>query len=90
MTQEQEHKLDKVAEQVGQMHTIIFGAEGQGGLLRAHEAFKQETNRELVVLQKHREDINIFKAKLLVVVSVLSAIASYFGSKLAAVFNKTP
>lgn len=84
------HHTRETNKMVNEMHTTIFGAQGQGGLIRAHEAFKQETNRELAVLQRHREEITVFKAKLLVVVSILSTIASFFGSKIAAVFNKTP
>ena len=84
------HNTRETNQKVNQMHTTIFGAEGQGGLIRAHETFKEQTNRELAVLQKHREEITVFKAKLLIVVSILSTIASFFGSKIASVFNKTP
>lgn len=84
------HNTRETYQKVNEMHTTIFGAQGQGGLIRAHESFKQETNRELAILQKHREEITVFKAKLLIVVSILSTIASFFGSKIASVFNKTP
>lgn len=77
-------------QKVGEMHTTIFGAQGQGGLIREHREFKEKTVEELRVLQKHREDMAIFKAKLVAVVGVVATIASYFGSKIAAVITKTP
>jgi hypothetical protein len=38
----QEEKLDKISVQVQQMHSVIFGVEGQGGLLRAIETLQSE------------------------------------------------
>jgi len=75
---------------VSQMHTTIFGAEGQGGLLREHREFKEATMEELALLQKHREEMATFKAKLVLVVGIVASIASFFGSKIAGVFTKTP
>ncbi len=75
---------------VGEMHTTIFGAQGQGGLLREHKEFKEATEEELAILNKHREDMVTFKAKLLAVVGLISAIASFFGSKIASIISKTP
>lgn len=75
---------------VSQMHTTIFGAEGQGGLLREHREFKESTMEELALLQKHREEMSTFKAKLVLVVTLAASVASFFGSKIAAVFTKTP
>ena len=75
---------------VSQMHTTIFGAEGQGGLLREHREFKESTLEELALLQKHREEMETFKAKLVLVVGIVASIASFFGSKIAALITKTP
>jgi len=75
---------------VSQMHTTIFGAEGQGGLLREHREFKEATMEELALLQKHREEMATFKAKLVLVVGIVASIASFFGSKIAALITKTP
>ena len=75
---------------VSQMHTTIFGAEGQGGLLREHREFKEATMEELALLQKHREEMTTFKSKLVLVVGIVASIASFFGSKIAALITKTP
>ena len=75
---------------VSQMHTTIFGAEGQGGLLREHREFKEATMKELALLQKHREEMETFKSKLVLVVGIVASIASFFGSKIAALITKTP
>ena len=75
---------------VSQMHTTIFGAEGQGGLLREHREFKESTQEELAMLQKHREEMTTFKSKLVLVVGIVASIASFFGSKIAALITKTP
>ena len=77
-------------QKVNEMHTTIFGAQGQGGLLREHREFKESTIEELALLQKHREEMSTFKAKLLLVVTFAATVASFFGSKIAAVFSKTP
>lgn len=63
-------------EKVGQIHTTIFGAEGQGGILR-----------DVAELKKHKEEINNFKAKAIGVLMAASAIASFIGSKASALFN---
>lgn len=72
MTQEQEHKLDKVAEQVGQMHTTLFGVEGQGGIHRRVER-----------LEEHREEMKGIMAKVFGALIVIGSIASFLGAKLA-------
>jgi len=77
-------------QKVGEMHTTIFGAQGQGGLLREHREFKESTQEELAMLQKHREEMATFKAKLVLVVGIVASIASFFGSKIAALITKTP
>ena len=77
-------------QKVGEMHTTIFGAHGQGGLIREHHEFKTRTEAELEALRKHREEINLFKAKLVAVVAFASAVASFFGSKLATLVSKLP
>ena len=77
-------------QKVGEMHTTLFGAQGQGGLLRDHKDFKHETEMELTELQKHREEMVTFKAKLVAVIGIVSALASFFGSKIAAAFGKIP
>jgi len=77
-------------QKVGEMHTTIFGAQGQGGLIRDHKEFKAITESELARLNKHREEMTVFKAKLVAVVGVVSALMSFFGSKLAAIFFKSP
>ena len=77
-------------QKVGEMHTTIFGAMGQGGLIRDHSEFKEKTRKELEILQKHREEMAAFKAKLVLVVGIVATIASFFGSKIAAIFTKTP
>ena len=77
-------------QKVNEMHTTIFGAQGQGGLLREHREFKEETLEELALLQKHREEMSTLKAKLVLVVGIVATVASFFGSKIAAVFTKTP
>lgn len=61
---------------VGQIHTTIFGAEGQGGVLR-----------DVADLKKHKEEMNAFKAKLLGMVMAASAFASFLGSKMANMFK---
>ncbi len=70
MTQEQERKLDTVAEQVGAIHTTLFGVEGQGGIHRRVER-----------LESHREEMTTFKAKMLGMVTAASFLASAAGSK---------
>lgn len=70
MTPEQERKLDVVADKVGAIHTTLFGAEGQGGL-----------HRRVEFLEKHKDEINAFKAKLLGMVTVVCFLASAAGSK---------
>lgn len=76
-------------QKVNEMHTTIFGAQGQGGLLREHREFKQATEGEISKLQKHREEMATFKAKLVLVVGIVASIASFFGSKIAAVLTNT-
>ena len=75
---------------VSQMHTTIFGAEGQGGLLREHREFKESTMEELALLQKHREEMSTFKQKLVLVVGIVATVASFFGSKIASLIVKSP
>ena len=77
-------------QKVNEMHTTIFGAQGQGGLLREHREFKESTLEELALLQKHREEMSTFKAKFVLVVTFAATVASFFGSKIAAVFTKAP
>jgi hypothetical protein len=77
-------------QKVGEMHTTIFGAQGQGGLIREHREFKEKTAKELEILQKHREEMSTFKAKLVAVVGVVATIASFFGSKIASLVTKAP
>jgi len=77
-------------QKVSEMHTTIYGAQGQGGMLREHQEFKVKTEKELEQLQKHREEMATFKAKLVLVVGIVASIASFFGSKIAAVLTKTP
>ncbi len=70
MTPEQERKIDAMAEQVGAIHTTLFGVEGQGGIHRRVER-----------LEGHREEMSAFKAKLLGMVTAASFLASAAGSK---------
>lgn len=77
-------------QKVGEMHTTIFGAQGQGGLLREHKEFKGSTMEELALLQKHREEMSTFKAKLVLVVGIVATVASFFGSKIASLIVKSP
>ena len=77
-------------QKVSQMHTTIFGAEGQGGLLREHREFKESTLEELALLQKHREEMSAFKSKLVLVVGIVASVASFFGSKIASLIVKSP
>ncbi len=72
MTQEQEHKLDKVAEQVEQMHTTLFGVEGQGGIHRRVER-----------LEAHREEMKGIMAKVFGALIIIGSIASFIGAKIA-------
>lgn len=75
---------------VGEMHTTIFGAQGQGGLIRDHKEFKALTEKELEGLKKHKEEINLFKAKMLGMVGGVSLLASFLGSKIASAIFKIP
>ena len=77
-------------QKVGEMHTTIFGAQGQGGLIRDHQDFKAKTTKELELLQRHREEMAAFKAKLVLVVGIVATIASFFGSKIASIIVKSP
>ena len=77
-------------QKVNEMHTTIFGAQGQGGLLREHREFKESTIEELALLQKHREEMSTFKAKLVLVVGIVATVASFFGSKIASLIVKSP
>jgi hypothetical protein len=77
-------------QKVNEMHTTIFGAQGQGGLLREHREFKEETLEELALLQKHREEMSTFKQKLVLVVGIVATVASFFGSKIASLIVKSP
>ncbi len=77
-------------QKVNELHQTIFGAHGQGGIIREHHEFRVRTEAELEVLRKHREEINLFKAKLVAVVAFASAVASFFGSKLATLVSKIP
>lgn len=75
-------------QKVTDVHTVLFGYSGEGGFIRQHREFQVKTETELESLKKHREEVNLFKAKLLVVVAIASAIFSFFGSKLAVYFAK--
>jgi hypothetical protein len=77
-------------QKVNEMHTTIFGAQGQGGLLREHREFKESTLEELALLQKHREEMSTLKAKLVLVVGIVATVASFFGSKIASLIVKAP
>ena len=77
-------------QKVNEMHTTIFGAMGQGGLLREHREFKESTMDDLATLNKHREEMATFKAKLVLVVGIVATIASFFGSKIASLIAKAP
>ena len=77
-------------QKVNEMHTTIFGAQGQGGLLREHREFKESTMEELALLQKHREEMSAFKQKLVLVVGIVATVASFFGSKIAFLIVKSP
>lgn len=77
-------------QKVNEMHTTIFGAQGQGGLLREHREFKESTLEELALLQKHREEMSAFKQKLVLVVGIVATVASFFGSKIASLIVKSP
>lgn len=72
MTEEQERKLDKVAELVGQMHTTLFGVEGQGGIHRRVER-----------LEEHREEMKGVMAKVFGALIVIGSVASFIGAKIA-------
>ena len=45
---------------------------------------------ELTLLQKHREEMSAFKAKLVLMVGIVATIASFFGSKIASLIVKSP
>lgn len=77
-------------QKVTEVHGVLFGHFGEGGFIRQHREFKDKTETEIDSLRKHREEVNIFKAKLIVVVSIAAAVFSFFGSKLAAFFTKLP
>ena len=77
-------------QKVNEMHTTIFGAQGQGGLLREHKEFKESTLEELTLLQKHREEMSAFKQKLVLVVGIVATVASFVGSKIAFLIVKSP
>lgn len=66
-------------EKVGQIHTTVFGVEGQGGLVR-----------EVAELKKHKEEMTTFKAKLLGMVTAASALAAFVGGKLSSFFTTPP
>lgn len=72
MTQEQERKLDLMVEQVGAIHTTLFGVEGQGGI-----------HRRVEKLEEHREEIKGVIAKLFGALIVIGGVASFLGSKIA-------
>ncbi len=72
MTEEQERKLDKVAYEVGQIHTTLFGVEGQGGIHRRVER-----------LELHREEMKGIMAKVFGALIVIGSIASFIGAKIA-------
>ena len=91
MTEEQERKLDKSATKVGQIHSTIFGVEGQGGMLRDHRDFTEETHREISLLRRNSEELNTFKAKALGVILAVSTLITILGNKIAAFFtSKNP
>ena len=73
---------------VSDVHTVLFGYSGEGGFMAQHREFKAKTEAELDILKRHKEEINIFKAKLVAVVALASAIFSFFGNKLAAYIAK--
>lgn len=64
--------MDEIAEDTAQIRAALFGVEGQGGL---HERVKS--------LEAHKEQMTIFKAKLLGVVAGVSGLASFTATKLA-------
>lgn len=72
MTKEQEHKLDMVAEKVSQIHTTIFGTEGQGGM-----------NRRVERLEQHREEMKTVMAKIFGALIILGSLFSFLGAKVA-------
>lgn len=76
MTPQQEHKLDKLIECYERTHFTLYGVEGDGGLVK-----------DVRVLQKHKEDISMFKAKLIGIVTGVSIMGSVVGSKLATFFK---
>ncbi len=80
--------LEDTNRKVGQMHTVVFGAEGQGGLIREHEKFANRTNAKLEELDRHKEEVNTFKAKVLGVVLAVSTIVTLLGNKLIAFFTQ--
>lgn len=42
MDREDKEKFNKLCEQVSEVHTTIFGAQQQGGLLREHKDLKKD------------------------------------------------
>ena len=80
MTTEQEQQvvrqISDIQAKLTEIHATIFGVEGQGGL-----------HRRIEKLEGHRDEINIFKAKMLGAVTVASAVASFLGVKIAAILH---
>ena len=72
MTPEQEQRLEEIGTKVTQIHGQLFGVNGHGSLLERVER-----------LELHSQGVNVFKAKLLGVVSGLSVIGSAIGAKIA-------
>jgi hypothetical protein len=72
VTPDQERKLDDLLIHVGQIRASLFGVEGQGGL---HERVKS--------LEAHKDQMTVFKAKLIGVVAGVSGVASFAATKLA-------
>ena len=62
----QDEKFDKMSMQVQQMHSVIFGVEGQGGLLRAIE-----------VLQDGHEELKRFRWQVLGMGTVIGGIIGF-------------
>lgn len=72
MTEEQERKIDTIAEKVSQIHHTMFGVEGQGGVLR-----------DITELKKHRDEMKGLMAKIFGALIVIGSVASFLGAKVA-------
>lgn len=83
MTEEQERKIDTIANKVSEIHHTMFGVEGQGGIIREHREFRDHTNGQIAELRRHRDEMKTIMAKIFGALIVIGSIASFLGAKIA-------